>query len=257
MMPDTQQLRSYSHHDQPAMLYPIALTNLHRHRCIVIGGGAVAERKVAALLDAGAQVVVVSPLVTAALGAWAAEGRVQHAGRVYVPGDLEGAFLVIAATDQRAVNALVAAEATERGCLCNVADAPDSGNFHTMAVVRRDEVTLAVATSGSAPALAALVRRKLEALFGPEYGALSRWLREVRTTWGPRLAATERVRLARALATDEMLALFREGDAAGVERALQAQLAHLATPPDSANPSNQAGAGDGATVAPPSLSSNV
>ena len=152
--------------------YPIVLTNLQSARCVVVGGGQVAERKVEALLECEAQVVVVSPAITERIQGWAAEGRLVHTARTFEAGDLDGALLVFAATNSREVNAAVACAGREAHCLVNVADDPLAGDFHTAAAVRQGDLLLAVSTGGASPAIAALVRRKLLAMFGPEYAAL-------------------------------------------------------------------------------------
>lgn len=197
--------------------YPIVLTQLAQVRCVVVGGGEVALRKVGALLDSGAQVEVISPALQPQLGAWRDAGRIQHTARPYTVGDLAGAFLVIAATDRREVNAAVAAEAQQRGMLHNIADDPDAGNFHTLGAVSRGDVLLAVSTGGGSPALAAHIRRKLETTFGPEYGVLAARLGALRREIGQSLPPAARAQLWRALATDEVLALIRAGDLALLE----------------------------------------
>src|SRR5688500_9325869 len=107
--------------------YPIVLTRLNEIQCVVVGGGAVAERKVAALLDCGGRVTVISPGLTERLQSWAGAGHLAHLCRQYQAGDLAGATLVFAATDDIEVNAAVAREATNAGVLVNVADDGDSG----------------------------------------------------------------------------------------------------------------------------------
>src|SRR5687768_3093310 len=104
--------------------FPIMLTNLHAGGAVVIGGGQVAERKIEALLEAGARVVVISPSLTSLLAQRAAEGRLAHIDRAYRDGDLAGAFLAIAATGSRDVNQEVANAARCAGMLINVADDP-------------------------------------------------------------------------------------------------------------------------------------
>lgn len=204
--------------------YPIALTRLAGLRCVVVGGGEVALRKVGALLASGAQVEVISPALQPQLAEWRDAGRLQHTARPYGAGDLQGAFLVIAATDRREVNAAVAIEAQQRGVLHNIADDPDAGNFHTLAAVQRGDVLLAVSTGGGSPALAAQIRRKLETTFGPEYGVLAARLGALRREIGHTLAPAVRTRLWRALASDEMLALIRAGDLAQFEARVAALL---------------------------------
>ncbi|MCL4424381.1 MAG: bifunctional precorrin-2 dehydrogenase/sirohydrochlorin ferrochelatase [Firmicutes bacterium] len=148
--------------------FPILL-DLKGRSCVVVGGGEVASRKVTALLEAGAVVKVISPTVTSLLARLAAEGRIQHQSEAYSPGDLRGAFLVIAATDDEEVNRLVNREAEERSQLINVVDVPELSSFIFPSVLRRGALTVAVSTGGASPALAAGLRRRLEGILGQEY----------------------------------------------------------------------------------------
>ena len=141
--------------------YPITLTSLRGAPAVVIGGGAVGERKVRGLLAAGAAVRLISPEATDQLQAWVGAGQITWEQRGYTAGDLGGARLVFAATNQRAVNARVAGDAAALGLLCNVADAPTEGSFHLPAVYRGDGVTIAVSTDGASPARAAALRDRI------------------------------------------------------------------------------------------------
>jgi len=125
-------------------VYPILLTGLHQRVAIVVGGGPVGERKVTGLLAASARIRVIAPQATPILQQLAQERRVEWLPRPYQPGDLAGAFLVFAATNQRSVNALVAQEAMALGALCNVADTPEEGNFHVPALHRQGDFVVAV-----------------------------------------------------------------------------------------------------------------
>jgi cobalt-precorrin 5A hydrolase/precorrin-3B C17-methyltransferase len=145
--------------------YPITLTSLRGAPVVVVGGGAVGERKVRGLLAAGAAVRLISPAATEQLQACAAAGQIIWQQRGYAAGDLEGARLVFAATDQRVVNAEIASDAAMLGLLCNIADAPAEGSFHLPAVYRGDGVTIAVSTDGTSPARAVVLR-----------DAIARWL---------------------------------------------------------------------------------
>jgi precorrin-2 dehydrogenase / sirohydrochlorin ferrochelatase len=139
---------------------------------VVVGGGRVAERRARELLAAGAVVRVVSPEVGAGLAGLAATGALTVEPRRYRHGDLAGAALAVAATDDPAVNRRVAADGRDSGVLVNRADAPDDGGFSVPAVLRRGDLTVAVATAGRAPGLAGAVRRRLEGDFGPEWADL-------------------------------------------------------------------------------------
>ncbi|HEY1015750.1 MAG TPA: bifunctional precorrin-2 dehydrogenase/sirohydrochlorin ferrochelatase [Herpetosiphonaceae bacterium] len=175
---------------QPA--YPLVLTNLARVRCVVIGGGAVAERKVEELLDGGARPLVISPELSERLALWRLKGTIACHKRPYQPGDLAGAFLAIAAAGDRSVNQAVALEGEALGILVNVCDDPAAGNFHTVATVRRADLLLTVSTGGASPALAARIRRELAEAYGPGYKRLLPLLRALRQACGPRLDAGRR-----------------------------------------------------------------
>lgn len=131
-----------------------------------------ARRKVRGLLEAGARVRVISPEATAELVHLARSGRIEWLDRPYRQGDLSGALLIFAATDNQQVQEAVCQEAEATGQLINVADDPGRCSFHVPAVVRRGALTLMVATGGRSPAVAAMVRRQLEERFGPEYQVL-------------------------------------------------------------------------------------
>ncbi|HYS94643.1 MAG TPA: bifunctional precorrin-2 dehydrogenase/sirohydrochlorin ferrochelatase, partial [Candidatus Acidoferrales bacterium] len=159
--------------------YPVAL-DLRDRLCLVVGGGPVAEAKVEGLLEAGARVTVVSPEVTEPLAAWAIDGRIIHRPHEYRADDLDGQQLVFSATDRRKVTEAVAAEARRRGLWVNAADDPAFCDFLLPSVLRRGRLVVAVSTGGASPALAARVRRDLEAYFAPEYDELVELAAEVR-----------------------------------------------------------------------------
>ena len=162
-----------------AFAYPVAL-DLTGRPCLVVGGGAIAERKVSGLVEAGARVTVVSPALTERLAAWAAVGRIAHRPREYAASDLEGQQLAFSATDRRDVTETVAADARRRGLWVNAADDPRYCDFLVPSVLRRGRLQVAVSTGGASPALAARVRRDLEAYFTPEYEDLVELAAEVR-----------------------------------------------------------------------------
>src|SRR5919107_5141450 len=161
------------------VLYPIFL-NLSGRRCVVVGGGTVATRKVGKLLRTGAEVIVVSPEVRPELAGMDVE--IQH--RPYESGDLEGANLAFAATESREVNTLVAQEAKERGVPINVADRPAEGDFTVPSTLRRGGLQVAVSTGGAAPTLARRIRGELEKTFGPEWAAVVEELDTARRSGG-------------------------------------------------------------------------
>ncbi|MBV9849720.1 MAG: bifunctional precorrin-2 dehydrogenase/sirohydrochlorin ferrochelatase [Armatimonadetes bacterium] len=153
-------------------LYPIH-ADLQGKRCVVVGAGAVAERKVAALRECGALIRLVAPQATPPLQWLAEEGALTWMRNMYHAAHLDGAFLVIAATDLREVNEAVARDAQGRNILVCRADEPAGGNFLSPASVTRGDLVLTVSTSGLSPTLAAVLRRRLEDEFGPEWGPLT------------------------------------------------------------------------------------
>jgi precorrin-2 dehydrogenase/sirohydrochlorin ferrochelatase len=162
--------------------------NLNHKSCVVVGGGQVAERRIASLLAANAQVTVVSPEVTPAIAQWIAEGRLEGLKKRYASGDGSGAFLIIAATNAAEVNEQVYCDAMEQGQLVNRVDRPERSNFIVPAVVRRGKLAIAVSTSGASPALAAQIIRKLEQAYGWEYELYLDFLAEVRQLAQERIA---------------------------------------------------------------------
>jgi precorrin-2 dehydrogenase/sirohydrochlorin ferrochelatase len=144
--------------------------------CLVVGAGPVGEAKIEGLLASGATVRVVAPRATPAVEEWARWGRIVWDARAFQPADLEGTFLVVAATSSVEVNDSVFSKAQRRGVLCNVVDDPERCDFYSPAVVRRGDLQIAISTNGRSPALAARLRRELEEQFGPEYEA---WIEQL------------------------------------------------------------------------------
>ena len=159
--------------------YPVFL-DLAQRRCLVVGGGPVAEGKVAGLLAAGARVTVVSPIVTERLAAWAAERRIVHAARPYRADDLDGRQLAFTATDDPAVTAAVSADGRARGVWVNAADDPAHCDFILPAVVRRGRLAVAISTGGASPAAARAIREELEGYLTEEHAALVELAAEAR-----------------------------------------------------------------------------
>lgn len=143
---------------QQAALLPVALRGLAGARVVVVGAGAVGERKGRAALAAGAAVRFISPAATASVRALADGGEAEWLARPFRPNDLAGARLAFAATNDRATNAAVAAEARRFGILCNVADAPEEGDFHSAAALRHEGLVIGVNCEGGAPKRAVSVR---------------------------------------------------------------------------------------------------
>lgn len=161
--------------------YPVAL-DLDGKGCLVVGGGEIADGKLDALLASGARVTVVSPSVRPRIAALADAGRITLHRRPYQPSDLTGAFMVIAATDDRAVNAVIANEGRAAGLLVNAVDDPPNCDFFAVAIVRRGDLQLSISTNGLSPAFARWMREQLDAALPREYGDLLKVLGEVRET---------------------------------------------------------------------------
>jgi siroheme synthase-like protein len=159
--------------------YPVFL-ELADQPCVVIGGGTVAERKVAGLCAARAVVTVVSPVLTPLLEQWVKEETIRHVPRTYRPGDLTGFRLAFAATGDSAVDAAVHQEGLARGVWVNAVDDPTHCDFILPAVVRRSHLTVAVATGGKSPALTRMIRDEINAYFDADYALLSEVAAEAR-----------------------------------------------------------------------------
>jgi precorrin-2 dehydrogenase/sirohydrochlorin ferrochelatase len=159
--------------------YPLFL-NISGKKCVVVGGGRVAERKVERFLHFGAVVDVVSRQITPLLDEYSREGKIVHRKTEYESAVLSGAFLVIAATDDPSVNARVAKDARNRGIPVNVVDDPRGCDFIVPSLVEQGDLSIAVSTGGKSPALAKKIRKDLEGLYGNEYSLLLEILGELR-----------------------------------------------------------------------------
>jgi precorrin-2 dehydrogenase/sirohydrochlorin ferrochelatase len=159
--------------------YPISL-DISGKRCVVVGGGQVARRKVGALLAGGADIQVISAEPGPELAALEESGRIAVLHRHYRPGDLRKAFIAIAATDNSDINQQVVKEARQEAVLVNVVDDPENSDFIVPSCLRRGSVAIAVSTDGRSPALARKIRTRLEKEFGEEYASLVNLVSEVR-----------------------------------------------------------------------------
>ena len=148
--------------------YPVYI-QLKEQPCVVIGGGKIAEGKVEGLLAARARVTVISPDLTSRLYDLVEAKQITYLARAYQPGDLTGAFLVICATDQAEINHQVWQEATSNRQLVNVVDDIPHCNFIAPSILRKGDLTIAISTSGKAPALAVRLKERLQRELGPEY----------------------------------------------------------------------------------------
>lgn len=157
--------------------YP-ALINLKGKKCIVVGGGNVAQRKIISLLRSGAIVKVISPELTDVLKEYKTKGKITHIKRKYRKGDLEGAFMVIAATSNLELNRSIAEDAK---CLVNVVDVPEISNFIVPSAFKRGYLTIAVSTSGASPAIARFIRKELQNLYGKDFERFLNFLMQKRS----------------------------------------------------------------------------
>ena len=198
--------------------YPVLL-DLRGRRAVVIGGGAVAEQKVLGLLSAGAHVTVVSPETTPHLAELAARGGIDLRRRVYRSGDLAGAWLAIAGTDDRGANAQVWAEAEQKGVLLNAVDDLDHCSFIAPAIHREGDITVAVSTSGRSPALAARLRQRVARLVGPAEARLCDLLGGLRPELAARVPDTRaRTALWYRIVDSDVIEFVRRGDDKGAHR---------------------------------------
>jgi precorrin-2 dehydrogenase/sirohydrochlorin ferrochelatase len=165
--------------DRGLPYYPMFL-NISGRRCVVVGGGRVALRKVRALLEHGAIIKVISPDLCPELNKLRETGEIEALQRRYQAGDLAGALLAIAATDNRDINRKVVREAQSKAVLVNVIDDPVNSDFIVPSYGRRGGVTIAVSTAGTSPALARKIRTRLEQELGDEYASLAQLIGEVR-----------------------------------------------------------------------------
>lgn len=160
--------------------YPLHLS-IAGKKCLVVGGGRTAARKVATLLRCGGRVVVVSPEAVPAIRALARREKIPWCQRKFRASDCAGAFLIFAATDSADTNRSIARLAKEKSILANVADSPADCDFIVPALVERGPLTISIATEGLAPILSRRIRMDLERSFGPEYIRYARFIGETRS----------------------------------------------------------------------------
>ncbi|MBI3946357.1 MAG: bifunctional precorrin-2 dehydrogenase/sirohydrochlorin ferrochelatase [Armatimonadetes bacterium] len=197
--------------------YPVAL-KVGGRRAVVVGAGAVALRKVETLLECGAVVCVVAPEAVPEVTRLADEGCLELRRRAYEPADLEGAFLVVAATDSPAVNTGVAEDARARGVLVNSADPPEVSDFLVASGIRRGDLQIGIFTGGASPALSRRIRERLETVIGPEYGELAALLGRLRPeVIAARPTDRARARVWHRILDSDVLELLRAGRAAEAE----------------------------------------
>ncbi|HWR58598.1 MAG TPA: bifunctional precorrin-2 dehydrogenase/sirohydrochlorin ferrochelatase, partial [Thermodesulfovibrionales bacterium] len=202
--------------------YPVFLDIADR-KCIIVGGGKVAERKCMPLLAASAKVTIISPKITSVLEKKREKGLLKHISRNYRTGDLRSAFVVIVATDSEETNRRVFSDARAEGVLLNVVDNPSLCSFIVPSVLQRGALTIAVSTSGVSPAMARSVRKNLELLYGADFSKYLRFLQDTRRKVIKEVP-DKRIRglLLKELASEEILqVLMRKGFKAARNTALR------------------------------------
>lgn len=187
------------------------MLNCTGRRCVVVGGGQIAERKVTALLAASAETVVISPSLTSYLASCFEKGQVHWKKRTYQEGDLKGAFIVYAATDDNQVNQAVVLEAESLGLPVNDTSDGARGSFITPASIRRGGLIVAVSSSGAGPVVSRGLCREIDAMFGEHYEAYIDFLSKIRMRIKERVPDRERRQLLfKALADLDILTQIRE-----------------------------------------------
>ena len=211
---------------------PIYL-DLRGKRVVVIGGGFVAGEKLSVLFESGAQLRVVSPTLSPELEHWHTEGRFEWRKKCWEASDQADAFVAIGATNDKAVNRAVFAEADRHGRLGNSVDDPKFCNFILSAVARSGPLQVAISSAGCSPALAQRVRQRIvEEILTPELGELAAFL----GSWRPRVKAAlatyqDRQQFWEDILESEIPALLASGDSAAAEQAMTARLAASHEPP--------------------------
>ena len=203
--------------------FPVFL-NVWRKKCVVVGGGQVAFRKVRMLLDCGASVRVVSPVLHPGLSELADKKSIQVIRRNYKPGDLKGASVVIAATDTQQTNRKVAEEAGRVSALVNVVDDPEPSDFIVPSLLRRGNLSIAISTGGMSPALARKIRTRLEESFGKEYASVVSLVEETRSAMRRKGMKIHAERWQDALDLDLLARLLRKGQKEKAKAALMRKL---------------------------------
>jgi precorrin-2 dehydrogenase/sirohydrochlorin ferrochelatase len=194
------------------MKYYPAYLDLRERLCVVIGGGAIAERKTLSLIEAGAGVTVISPSLTPKLHDLSASGKISHLKKNFEAQDIVGAFLAIAATDSPDVNSAAARACKKNHVLVNVAAPPEESSFIVPSVIERGELLIAVSTSGASPALSKKIRQELEKSYGPEYGLLLNKLTSIRKKVLKEVAdESVRKKIFQSIVDSDVIDLLRQG----------------------------------------------
>ena len=191
--------------------YPVFLS-LSDRKCVVVGGGQVALRKVTTLLQHGADITVISPRLCKGLREMDGMGKIQVRHRAYRAGDMEGAYIAIIASGNRTVNQQASLEARCNKSLVNVVDDPGLSDFIVPSIVRRGSVSIAISTAGKSPALARKIRIMLEGKLDSEYAELALLIEGVRREVKRRKLKVSSKRWQEAIDLDYMLRLIKQGN---------------------------------------------
>ncbi|MEQ8187943.1 MAG: bifunctional precorrin-2 dehydrogenase/sirohydrochlorin ferrochelatase [Candidatus Eremiobacterota bacterium] len=206
--------------------YPMLL-NLSGRKCIVIGGGIVAERKVCSLLDSGGSVSVIAPSITDCLIGLSQENKITFINRAYEKGDLKGAFLVIAATDSSQVNKSVYEETRELGIMADIVDEPQLCDFIVPSCIRRGPFIITVSTSGKSPCLSKKVRKDLESIYTEAYGTFTSMLGTMRERVQKEIPVREkRKKFWETLVESNIPELLKEGKYREIEELIEDIFSH-------------------------------
>jgi siroheme synthase-like protein len=204
--------------DWPSRLYYPAILDIAGRRALVVGAGFIAEGKIEGLLNAGAKVKVVSLTATDTIKSWAAQGKIALDLRAYEQSDLDGCFMVIAATENNQTNVAVYEHAEARQMLCNVVDVTDLCNFILPSIVRHGDLRIAVSTGGASPAMARRIRIALSQCYGEEYAVALKILGSLREQLKARYPDfADRKIVFERMVYSNFMGMVRNGDVEGLE----------------------------------------
>lgn len=192
-------------------MYPVNL-NLEGKKCLVVGGGGVAERKVASLVESGAKVTVIAPSVLTSLNNLAGEGKITLIDDIYKSGMAKGYFLAIVATDDENANKLAISEAKSFGALVNAPTTPEFSDFTVPAVINRGDLTVAVSTNGISPALSRKIKEEISEFLPKNIGGWLKIIKNIRKEAKSKLASSkDRENFWRRALNKKVLRLLKEG----------------------------------------------
>lgn len=211
-----------SENEAPYTPYYTVCLNMKGRKCVVVGGGDVARRKAAALSDCGAKLTVISPKLDPILEYMAFQKEIEWVQRDFEDSDLDGAFLAVAATDNRDVNQRIGQLCHERGILTNIVDNPEESDFINPTVIEKGPLNIAISTSGLSPTLAASIRQELEMVYGDEYGSFLEMMARIR----PQVIEEfpnpqQRAKIMERMVSSRALSMLRNGMAEEAQKELQ------------------------------------